>query len=164
MIIRLTKGEGSRDTLTCVRADGSVTQSRFMGQHDLVHYVVETVLGLKNSFYGLVAGGYDISDFNVAGASKALGLPAEAGQTEFIVGLLQTELSDGAEYEDFIEQLATACSARGVPAPDHFSELALAIIRDELRRLMGEWEKLAPGETLELSFDAGESTPTSGES
>ena len=80
LLIRITKGKGKPDTLTCRRPNGSSTWARCPGpaQHDLIHYAVETVLGLKHSFYSLVAQGYDIADFEVPGARKALNLPDEA--------------------------------------------------------------------------------------
>ena len=67
MIIRLSKGNNKQDTLTCVRTDGSTTWTHLhpnMFQHDLMHYAVESILGLQNSFFGQVANGIDISDFN----------------------------------------------------------------------------------------------------
>ena len=31
--------------------------------HDLIHYVVETTLGYREAFFGLLAAGWDIQDF-----------------------------------------------------------------------------------------------------
>lgn len=43
--------------------------------HDLTHYTVETTFGYRHGFFGLIAGGWDISDF---GAPWPRGpLPAE---------------------------------------------------------------------------------------
>lgn len=60
MKIRFIKGKDKPNTLACIRADGSVTWSslgRIPIHHDLTHYAVETTLGLKNSFFGLLAKG-----------------------------------------------------------------------------------------------------------
>ena len=56
------------DTLTCIRDDGSATWMhihRGFVQHDFAHYVVETTLGFQDSFFGLVAKGYNIPDFSL---------------------------------------------------------------------------------------------------
>ena len=61
MVIYFKKGKHrwkrKPHTLTCVRDDGSVTWThlpRGIVQHDFAHYVIETTLGLKNAFLGLV--------------------------------------------------------------------------------------------------------------
>ncbi len=153
MTVRLTKGGGPKeDTLSCFRPDGTCTWSRFIAQHDLVHYVVETELNLQNSFYALVFRGMNISDFNVPGATKALDLPPEAGLTEFVVGMLQMELAGGEEFPDFNDQVAIACRGRGAEPPDPIPPDKLARIRDRVRRLLGEWSTVEQGGFLEFPF------------
>ena len=56
--------------MSCTRADGTVTRQRqdpakaqFFVRHDLTHYALETVLGHRRGFYGLVAEGWDFTDF-----------------------------------------------------------------------------------------------------
>lgn len=156
MIIRLTKGSGKPDTITCLRADRTTTWSRLHpgvgAQHDIVHYAVETTLGLKNSFYGLVARGIGIEDFNVRAAAQALNLPPEAGQTEFIVGLLQTEMSDGTDCKDFDDQMRIACTSKGTDPPAPIPPLMLNRIRTKIVALLRQWQALKPGEHLDLEF------------
>src|SRR5947209_15695669 len=102
LLIRIKKkGDGSA-ALSCLRADGSVTwqrqkgqQGRFFPLHDLTHYAVETVLGHTRGFYGLVAEGWDLTDF---GSPWPRGpLPPEALVSEFIVGFLDRERGAGVE-------------------------------------------------------------------
>jgi hypothetical protein len=52
------------------RADGTATWERkeepnawFFVAHDLTHFAVETILGYRRGFYGLVAEGWALSDF-----------------------------------------------------------------------------------------------------
>jgi hypothetical protein len=66
LIIRLKKQSDGSAALACIRADGSSTwqrqtgaQGRFFPRHDLTRYAVETVLGHRRGFYGLVAEGWD---------------------------------------------------------------------------------------------------------
>lgn len=153
MLIRLTKGKDKPHTLACVRDDGTSTWARLNipPQHDLVHYAVETVLGLESSFYGLLARGWNIPDFEDREARKALEGSPEGVRTEYIVGLLQTELADGAEVEDFNAELRRMCGGRDVPPPE-ISPEDLRAIRAEVRRLLGLWLRLEPGAALELRF------------
>src|SRR5215207_7563384 len=66
LTIRIKKNADGTAALTCTRADGSVTwqrqqgtQGMFFPRHDLTHFAVETVLGHRRGFYGLVADGWD---------------------------------------------------------------------------------------------------------
>ena len=66
--IRLTKRMDGGSVLRCVRADGSVTWQKqdrhaaFFALHDLTHFAVESTLGFRDGFFGLVAQGWDIDD------------------------------------------------------------------------------------------------------
>lgn len=90
MKILLNKGIGKPNTLVCTRDDGStsITRLNIPAEHDLCHYVVETTLGFRDAFYGLVAGVMEIQDFNAPGT--AMTLPREALYAEFIVGLFRS--------------------------------------------------------------------------
>src|SRR4030081_1482229 len=70
IVIRIKKGKDGRTTLSCIRADGTTTWQRQEGaqaapdpRHDLTHYAVETALGHRQGFYGVVSAGWDFSDF-----------------------------------------------------------------------------------------------------
>src|SRR5689334_5107407 len=91
LVIRIKKKTDGSAALTCTRADGSVTWQRQDGQlgqffplHDLTHLAVEQTLGFARAFYGLLAEGWDMSDF---GRPERRGmLPEEAFLAELIVG------------------------------------------------------------------------------
>ncbi|MHC5065916.1 MAG: hypothetical protein ACYTG5_18295, partial [Planctomycetota bacterium] len=104
MKVRWSKGRDKPDSLTCTRDDGTVAMAQlrpgFGPEHDFAHYAVESVLGRKQSFFGLVAGGLSIQDFEQAGAKQALELPDEAQQTEAFVYQLQMELRQGARKDE----------------------------------------------------------------
>ena len=62
LLIQLTKRPDGGAVLRCVRGDGTVTwqrhegaHGRFFPLHDLTHYAVETTLGFRSGFYGLIA-------------------------------------------------------------------------------------------------------------
>jgi hypothetical protein len=165
LTIRIKKNRDGT-ALTCTRADGSVTWQRqegghavFFPRHDLTHYAVETVLGHKRGFYGLVAEGWDFGDF---GAPWPRGpIPADADPSELIVGLLDAERASGAEWSaaDFREQAALFLAAHGVEGtPLALSDDQLARIRDRRRELFAAWEAVTPGEALVLVFEPAASS------
>lgn len=148
-------------SLRCVRNDGSETWSSTkqpaMVIHDLIHYVVETELGLHRAFYGLVAEGYDISSFSQPGSQRPEALqparlPKEAHQAEILVGLLQTERSDGVEYPRFAATLVKVCILKNVPPPS-LSDTTLDNIRTRTTQLWHQWQALTEEETLSLEFN-----------
>ncbi|MFL5596220.1 MAG: hypothetical protein ACJ77S_02045 [Gemmatimonadaceae bacterium] len=113
MIIRIKKNADGRTSLSCTRPDGTTTwqrqeggQARFFPRHDLTHYAVESVLGIRNGFYGLVASGWDLSDFGTPWPRGRI--PPEANIAEIIVGFLDRERagSDRATAEDLNAALA----------------------------------------------------------
>src|SRR5438132_2932895 len=103
LTIRIKKKSDGSSALSCTRADGSVTwqrqegvRARFFPRHDLTHYAVETVLGHRRGFFGLVAEGWDFDDF---GAPWPRGpIPADADPSELIVGFLDAERRSGVEW------------------------------------------------------------------
>ena len=60
-----TRRPGERDLVHVVRTDGTETEWEFPGYgdalpHDLVHFVVEQGLGLKDGFWGLLDDGAEV--------------------------------------------------------------------------------------------------------
>lgn len=159
LTVRLCKRPGKLPLLVCTREDGSSTVSEMTvgPEHDLAHYAVETVLGLRRGFYGLVAGGMNIEDFNVPGAAQRLKLPDEAIYTEYIVGLLQVEWRSDAPYSDFNAELrgAVAAGRNPLPPPPQIDEAQLGEIRQRLDELVMQWSLLPADGSIELSFHWG---------
>ena len=159
MLILIKKKADGSAALTCRRADGSVTwqrqeehQGRFFPRHDLTHYAVETVLDRNQSFYALVASGWELTDFQKPYPKGAL--PPEALASEVLVGFLDQERGAGVRWsaEEFNRSAASYFAERGVPEGCLLTDEQLAGIRGLRSTLFGEWEALQPGETLELSF------------
>ena len=160
--IRIKKNADASAVLTCTRADGSVTWQRQLGQHgaffprhDLTHYAVETTLGHARSFYGLVASGWDISDFGPPW--KKGPLPQEAGYTELIVGFLDAERASLTRWssEDFNEKAAIFYRDHKIAGPPPtLNDNDLDRIRARRSELFQRWDAVKPGDALELTFDA----------
>jgi hypothetical protein len=96
--IKFTKRTDGGYVIACTRPDGSVTWQRgttaaFFPVHDLTHYAVETELKHKRGFFGLLAEGWDFTDFSSDWPRGRI--PADAEPAELIVGLLDSERSGG---------------------------------------------------------------------
>ena len=129
------------------------TQAAFFPRHDLTHYAVETVLGYRNAFYGLVAAGWDLTDF---GAPWPRGqMPKEAALAEMTVGLLDLERGTGqlTNAEDINDRIAQFCSEHGIPVPRAITDEDLSQVRQKRAELFSTWESLKPGAALELPFE-----------
>ncbi len=161
MKLRLKKKPDGSPVLTCVRPDGSSTSGRlgagdFGAVHDLAHYAVEATLGLRAGFYGLLATGWNIPDFEIKGAAARL--PDEAIVTECIVGQLTTSALNGepvtlADFNWLVRQ-AVAGVRPGVSAPD-IDAAAYRAMGECYATLLARWRTLPPGETIELDFPTG---------
>jgi hypothetical protein len=160
LLIQIKKKSDGSAALTCVRRDGSVTwqrqeggRGRFFPIHDLTHYAVETVLGHRRGFYGLVADGWDLSDF---GAPWPKGrLPADLDPSELIVGFLDTERAGGVEWSatEFNAGVAKYYAQHRLAGTCLVTDEQLKQIRALLREVISRWQALPAGETLELSFE-----------
>ena len=164
LAIRFKKNADGRSSLSCTRADGSTTwqtldgqQAAFFPRHDLTHYAVETVLGHKQGFFGLLAAGWDISDFGKPEARRKI--PADAVLAEMTVGLLDLERGTGERIQasEVNTRLREWCGENGLPEPAEVTEDDLGQIRKRRAELFSSWEAVAPGEVLELSFESAPS-------
>ena len=159
MVIRFKKGKNQSkhkpDTLTCIRDDGSITWTRLhrgFVHHDFAHYVVETTLGFKNAFFGLVAQGYDIPDFSEPKAKRPFEIPEEAMDTEPIVALLQADFPNtpapqNAGSTGIFQEYSVSLSVS-------ITDEQLEIMRQKLRALLQQWHNLQAGESMVLQFHA----------
>ena len=163
LTIRWKRNADGSAALTCTRADGSVTWQRQTGSyghvfsaHDLTHYAIETVLGYEHGFYGLLAAGWEMSDFSSPWSRGTI--PAEAREVELLVGLFDTERRMGETWSaaEFQAQgeLYAASHRKGrtavtVPVLSDEKVKKIRGLRDEL---LERWATVPPGEALELSF------------
>jgi hypothetical protein len=117
--IEIVKRADGAGVLRCARSDGSITwqkQTRHAAHfavHDLTHYAVETVLGCRRGFFGLIAEGWDVEETGGKAARGAV--PPEAVEVERIVGLFDAERGVGAHWtaEEFNEFAPRALTSGG---------------------------------------------------
>lgn len=145
--IDIAKHTDGSIALRCTREDGSVTwqkQTRHAAHfvlHDLTHYAVETTLGYRHGFFGLIADGWDADDTTGKGARGRL--PMEAVEVEKIVGLFDTERGSGTLWtaEEF-----------NAFAPRTLTEAEIQNVRALRGSLFEQWFALEPGQRIELQF------------
>src|SRR5436190_22117753 len=87
VIIEFAKRKDGNTVLRCIRDDGSSSwqrnenqHARFFPLHDLVHYALESELGCREGFFGLIASGWNIDE--TTGKSARGVLPRVALEVE----------------------------------------------------------------------------------
>ncbi|MHC5001916.1 MAG: hypothetical protein ACYTJ0_02225 [Planctomycetota bacterium] len=162
LVIRLQKKRDGSAALACERPDGTVTwqrhrgaTSRFFALHDLTHYAVETALGCRRGFFGLLAEGWGAQDFGPPWPRGPL--PPEAARVELLVGLLDMERAGGIPWTtpEFNAHANEYCATKGVQGNVDLSEQQLDRIRTARDELFARWGEVDPGEHLELHFVRG---------
>jgi len=169
MQITITKGE-TDDRVEVLRGDGSCVATTFPHKgplpHDLVHFVVESELGISDGFWGMVAAGRHPEEIaaiaKAAGhaSAKRAGIPdaaiVEIVQAERAVECFEADLWDSSQGdpETFRAVLAAACERSFVPAPE-VTDAAMQRIRGSLVEFGGQWSKLARAESLVLEWREG---------
>lgn len=164
MLLRFKK---TRDgcVLTCIRNDGSVdiqrsSQGAFFALHDLLHYAVETTLGFRQAFLGLLASGWSFHTFEDHDDPRYQSMPAEALVAEHLVAILSRQFS-GSAWEDpelldlwaeeINAELAIELHKVGAPPYGATPNQLATICRRYLERGT-QWANTPLGEHLELDF------------
>jgi len=161
LTIKITKRRDGDVVLRCERADGTATwmrnegaKAQYLAVHDLTHYAVETALGYNLGFYGLVASGWNLTDFGTPWPRGPL--PADAEPAELVVGFLDTERAGGVRWpaEEFNAKARAHFAAHRLSNPPVLDDDALQRIRVAVDALRQRWFAVPQGGTLELQFPA----------
>jgi len=158
--IRFKKAADGSASLACIRSDGSTTWQKdrtggFFPIHDLTHYSVETVLGFRRAFFGVISEGWNLTDFGPPWPHGPL--PAEALVAEHLVGLLDLESASGQRMT--AEEVNAALRMKlneplGASAVREVRDDELARIRETRAELVARWRNLRPGDTMTLRLEA----------
>ena len=163
IVIRIKKGKDGRTALSCTRADGTTTwqrqegaQATFFPKHDLTHYAVETALGHRQGFYGLVSAGWDFSDFGNPWPRGRL--PVQASISEMIVGMLDMErrMGERVTVQELNQKLAEYAVETSLPQQLEITEEDLARVRAKRAEMFAKWEAVQPGDALEIPFEGAQ--------
>ena len=155
------------DRLNFVRDDGTSAAIDMPRQgilpHDLLHYLVETGLGLTGGFLSLVAAGQDAHYvMDLVRAPERRDILRAAVHVEALVEAMQTQLWSGCyDHQAFLYGLQTASEYRGIEpllAPSQDRGMALFEAAIELNR---QWGALSAHQTLVLEFPPASAKQTS---
>jgi hypothetical protein len=161
LTIRFAVKRDGTPVLSLTRRDGTVAwqrQSRFFPLHDLTHYAVETTLGLREAFYGMMADGWDFADFGTPWPRGPMPNLAEAGLAEAIVGWFDRVYAQGEDegVAELNRDLAAYFAQHGNPVPRVIEAREFDRIKAMREDLAERWRALRPSESLELVFEVGE--------
>ena len=158
MLVCIAKHD-DKGVLRCIRADGSESWQRQSSRHalhfvhhDLTHFAVETILEMREAFFGLIASGWDIED--TTGTGKRGALPDDAIVAEHLVGLLDVQRATLARWDAsyMIEQLLAANVPLNPARRAQITDAALDQIRARRAELSMQWENIPRGGSIELEF------------
>jgi hypothetical protein len=155
--VRFIKESPDRYRLECTREDGSKTTAslEFRGyfKHDLMHFVVERTANLQDSFFGMVRAGRELSELSPKAIREAAAVfPAEIQTTEVVVASLQGASKTEPDYHEFCRKIGEYLALLSLAEPEYLTADFCARVVREHRSLLGRWEQLRGGESLELSF------------
>lgn len=163
--IRFKRHPDDSASITCTRADGTVTWQRQRGQlgmvfppHDLTHFAVESTLKYENGFYGLLASGWEIADF--AKPWPRGPIPDEALEVELIVGFFDAERRQMERWtvEEFHAHAETYVASRAatkhtaVRKPRQLTQGEIDAVRERRNELLKQWYDLGAGDEMVLEF------------
>ncbi len=157
--IRIKKNESGAGSLSCERPDGSVTWQRhsdrnsaFCALHDLTHYAVETTLGCREGFFGLVSSAWDIADFGHPWPKAPL--PKQAERVELIIQFLGLERASGEHWtaEEFNSNAAIQSEAQGSDTRADITADELSLIRKTRQDIFDQWAAVAPNRSIHSDF------------
>jgi len=160
MKVQITRKTDGSSVLKCVRRDGTETWQKNTGKtasffplHDLTHFAVETELGIRDAFFGVVADGWSIDETGQRGVATRL--PPAALFVETVVGTLDSERAGGVRWtaEEFNENIARHLAKGGTTPSRILTDADLARVRKRRAELFAAWHELPDGGTLELTFD-----------
>jgi hypothetical protein len=152
MLIKLSRS-GTRNRLTCVRADGTFTQSDLGPRvpfHDLAHFVAEKNLNIREGFFGNIQRGFSVEE--LSSKEVILSLGPESRISEVLARTLQLLGSGACAKEEFAQLINAELQIYGIP---HTLELNTEIIdamEAEYRALIGEWNAVNDGGTLDVEW------------
>ncbi|HYH78473.1 MAG TPA: hypothetical protein VEX86_01705 [Longimicrobium sp.] len=158
-VLKFAKTRHGAPVLSVTRRDGTVVwqkQSAFFPVHDLTHYAIETTLGLRQAFWGMMADGWEFGDFGTPWPRGPMPNLADAMLAEVSTGWFD---NFGSSFDDDAEgaaelnaHLATYSAQHGLAPPRTVTADEFGRIRRLRDELAARWYALGPRESLELPF------------
>jgi hypothetical protein len=155
MEILITKNTSGDHILSCKRKDGTITWtlvSNFFILHDLCHYTIETTLVLKKAFFGMLARGTDITQFDVPKDQRKIEFTTEALFAEHLVNLMVIDYTQG-RMDNLLEIFKETYDDASNELLNIVNEEKLQGIRENYATLLQKWKVVPEAESLQLIFE-----------
>lgn len=152
MLIRFTRS-GTRNRLTCVRSDGTFTQSDLGPRvpfHDLAHIVAERNLNMREGFFGNIQRGYSIEE--LSSRETILSLGPESRISEVVARALQGLGSGSCTNKEFVQLIKTELQLYGIEDTLNMPDAVIDVMKTEYAALIDKWNALSDGESLEVEW------------
>jgi hypothetical protein len=157
MEITFTKTSLTHHTLRVVRKDGTteeaLLETRTFMPHDLIHYAYEKMAGRKHSFWGLVASGARLSDFDKEKVKELMKGNEEIRLTEMLTGWLHGYLTSNVTEDQAIAALANMLEANMIPLPPYITHDFIKDLKEYFFHLRGHWNAMAKNEEMKLIWE-----------
>lgn len=155
MRVTFVKTGRVRDRLYVERDDGverSFTVAKDAGApYDLLHYVVETTLGLRHGFWGMIADG---AEFEKAGKTRADATKPSRTLSGDLTELLQSEAlvqefraAPGSSAESYLANIRKHFASTGVSAPP-LEDPTVRRLHSAVTEVSDRWCGLEDGESI----------------
>ena len=155
MKIQIKKRSNSKHVISYLR-DGLETYwieaDNFLVLHDLCHFAIETTLGYKTAFWGLIASGINPNVFENKEKRDALELSNEAWYAEHLANLFLIEYTQGS-FEN-INEIFKQCMLEHSSnvAMKQFSDTEIKAIRISIDQVIEKWKNIEVDNLLSLEF------------
>ena len=155
MKIQIKKRSNRKHVISYLR-DGLETYwieaDNFLVLHDLCHFAIETTLGYKTAFWGLIASGINPNVFENKEKRDALELSNEAWYAEHLANLFLIEYMQG-RFEN-INEIFKQCMLEHSSnvAMKQFSDTEIKAIRISIDQVIEKWKNIEDDNLLSLEF------------
>jgi hypothetical protein len=152
--LKLTRVSPTHHRIEYVRADGTSESAEIESKsflfHDFVHYAIETEAKLRGGFFGLLSKGHSYAE--LSGKAPSEHSTEEALVIEQAVGITTGVIKQIATPEEAMLAFKELRNATGKRVPSWYTPVLIERVRERLRHLLGHWNSMRFGETLELEF------------
>ncbi len=156
LLLKLTRVSPTHHRLEYLREEGTGESAEIETKsflfHDFVHFALETEAHLAGGFFGLLDRGHTYAELSGKKASEYE--KGEAQEVEQAVGALTGLIMKRATVEESIAGLKRIADAYQQMMPEWFTADVIKRVLERHRKLIGHWNSMRFGETLELQFDA----------
>ncbi len=155
MLVQIKKGKNGKNTIRCVRDDGTEDWCYVTAlmDHDLAHLVVEKELAFTNGLYGHINRGVTFQMLASAGVTQAHSWHPEIFWSEFIVNYLSQRLLLPEVKLEMNEAIRKGCEQIGLLSfPPPLCEEQITRTIALIKQIWIDWEHCEPGQSLEIHF------------